>query len=371
MQGLVNNVVYVIFLSAAEDILKKHAAIPKSTVLLANILPCLAVKLIAPYLVRTVSYTTMVFSALCLAVSALTTVAWLDAIELKFLGVVFASASSGLGETCFLALTSHYASDVVVAWSSGTGAAGLVGALYYLVMCTVLRLSMRLSLTIALLLPAAMGAAYLFLLEAPPAPKAAELLEDAPAPVPAPATYAQLIAPLLLPYVLPLFLVALAEYTINQSVFFALLYPLEETPFAEYGSHYVTYQAVYQAGIFVGRTFGRSAAVGSIWPFAALQWAVLAVLASETVAPLLLPTIYPVFGLVLLEGLVGGAAYVNTFCDITASVPKAHADFSMAFAGVSVSLGITVAGFGCLVLEPVLCASNRICRAVRASPPSI
>ncbi|KAK9395476.1 battenin [Crotalus adamanteus] len=48
------------------------------------------------------------------------------------MGVVLASLSSGLGEITFLALTSFFNSAVVSAWSSGTGGAGLIGALSYL-----------------------------------------------------------------------------------------------------------------------------------------------------------------------------------------------------------------------------------------------
>lgn len=65
---------------------------------------------------------------------------------MSLIGVVFASMSSGLGELCYLALSSHYKKysfyslfntlhylcrSSIAAWSSGTGGAGLIGSLAY------------------------------------------------------------------------------------------------------------------------------------------------------------------------------------------------------------------------------------------------
>jgi len=45
---------------------------------------------------------------------------------------MMASLSSGLGELTFLMLSSFYRLQMVSAWSSGTGGAGLLGALLFL-----------------------------------------------------------------------------------------------------------------------------------------------------------------------------------------------------------------------------------------------
>ena len=47
------------------------------------------------------------------------------------LGVVCASIASGLGEYSFLQLASYFDSNVISTWSSGTGGAGVFGALIY------------------------------------------------------------------------------------------------------------------------------------------------------------------------------------------------------------------------------------------------
>lgn len=48
---------------------------------------------------------------------------------MSFVGIVSASLSSGLGEVTFLSYSSKFHRSVVSGWSSGTGAAGLVGEL--------------------------------------------------------------------------------------------------------------------------------------------------------------------------------------------------------------------------------------------------
>ena len=53
---------------------------------------------------------------------------------------------------------------------------------------------------------------------------------------------------------LPLFLVYVAEYTINQGVSPTLLFPLEESPFTRFRAFYPAYNAIYQVGVFISRS---------------------------------------------------------------------------------------------------------------------
>ena len=46
-------------------------------------------------------------------------------------GVVCASIASGLGEYSFLQLASYFDANVISTWASGTGGAGVFGALSY------------------------------------------------------------------------------------------------------------------------------------------------------------------------------------------------------------------------------------------------
>lgn len=384
-----NNVIYVIFLSAAGDLLQNEPSVGKSSVLLADIVPCIFVKLIAPHFIRVIPYWFLVMTCVLCALLSLSTVALFDALWLRMVGIVLASAGSGLGETCFLALTTHYHPQVVVAWSSGTGAAGIIGALYYLVLSTWWDLSMRTALFIACLLPLQMAFAYFVLLrpehrvvaewEQGPdedgdsedcreiSNSASTTASDTPESVRSNSRFSLherllMIKPLVVRYILPLFLVYWAEYVINSSVFFSLLYPLTTSPFREYRQYYPTYLTLYQVGVFISRTFGRSLSVANSWIFAGLQMLMLLTLSLETVYGFI-GNVWVIFCLILVEGLLGGAAYVNTFCNITHQVPKSQVEFSMAVTGIADSTGIGLAGLVCLLYEPFLCGHNPICRA--------
>lgn len=47
---------YSVFLSATEDILRRESDVPKSSILLAAILPALFIKVVAPYFMNFFSY---------------------------------------------------------------------------------------------------------------------------------------------------------------------------------------------------------------------------------------------------------------------------------------------------------------------------
>lgn len=62
-------------------------------------------------------------------------------IPIRLVGVMMASLSSGLGEQTFLMLSSFYRLQMVSAWSSGTGGAGLLGSLLFLALTSWIGLS--------------------------------------------------------------------------------------------------------------------------------------------------------------------------------------------------------------------------------------
>ena len=68
-------------------------------------------------------------------------------------GVACASISSGFGEITILQLTSFYSKHTVSAWSSGTGAAGVLGALSYAGLTGPLGVNPRTAILILLFIP--------------------------------------------------------------------------------------------------------------------------------------------------------------------------------------------------------------------------
>lgn len=139
--GLCNNFSYVVMLSAAHDILS-HDRVPRNqshvdpgptalphnsssrfdcnsvstaAVLLADILPTLVIKLLAPFGLHLLPYSPRVLvSGLC-AAGSFVLVAFSHSVGTSLCGVVLASISSGLGEVTFLSLTAFYP-RAVISW---------------------------------------------------------------------------------------------------------------------------------------------------------------------------------------------------------------------------------------------------------------
>ncbi|KAL8689855.1 MAG: hypothetical protein Q9218_004564 [Villophora microphyllina] len=393
--GLINNVLYVIILSAALDLVGPN--VPKAVVLLADILPSFLMKLCAPYFIHVVPYSLRVIlfalaSAWGMLLIALTP-SYTDggAITTKMAGVVLASLSSGAGELSFLGLTHYYGDMSLAAWGSGTGGAGLIGAGAYAIATTTIGMSVQSSLLASSFLPVIMLLSFFLILQRVPTrhrtrteqhedysavdgnDNASEredqgLLSDplggsaasGKAPGNSSASWAKNFARnlrrsrgLLVP-ILPLFLVYVAEYMINQSVAPTLLFPLKSTPFTQYRSFYPTYATIYQLGVFVSRSSLPFLRIHALYPPSILQIANLLLLTCQSLFSFL-PSVYIVFAIVFWEGLLGGLVYVNTYAEIRDRVPNDEREFALGATTVSDSAGITVAGLLGLGVETFLC----------------
>ncbi|KAF9570088.1 battenin CLN3 protein [Mortierella alpina] len=161
----INNLIYVVILSAAVDLV--GAEVPKGIVLLADITPSLLIKMIAPYFVHRIPYPVRVVFCASLSFSAVVLISMAQTISVRLIGVMMASLSSGLGELTFLMLSSFYPLKMVSAWSSGTGGAGLLGALLFLALTSWIGLSIPRTLDVVAMFPISMLVAYFVLLTSP------------------------------------------------------------------------------------------------------------------------------------------------------------------------------------------------------------
>lgn len=383
--GLVNNVLYVVILSAAIDLVGPEA--PKAIVLLADVLPSFLIKLACPFFIQRISYPVRMASLIALSSVGMLTIAFSSTVVLRLAGVVLASLSSGLGETSFLALTHFYEDWSLPGFSSGTGGAGLVGSFAFLVMTTWVGLSVRTSLVVFSVVPFSFWATYALLL--PHATAKYERLDadgesdgtlmghpDSPgdveelankhnaAPMEFPRSGKELmnsmrvtlnrIKPLFVPFMLPLVLVYLAEYLINQGISPTLLFPLEEMPFSRYRDAYVTYGTLYQLGVLISRSSSPFFRVRKIYYPSILQ-AVNTFICILQSLFVIIPNIYILFILMFYEGLLGGLAYVNTYLLVTETVPLQEREFALGAVGMSDSAGVVLSGLISLWLEKSLC----------------
>jgi len=142
--GLINNVLFVIILSAALDLV--GPLLPKAIVLLADIVPSLFVKLIAPYFIHLVPYRIRILILVAISFVGMQLVAWQPTLPGRLFGVILASISAGLGELSFLGMTHYYGEFAVPFWGSGTGAAGLLGAGMYVCATSWMGLSVEASI---------------------------------------------------------------------------------------------------------------------------------------------------------------------------------------------------------------------------------
>lgn len=144
-------------MSAAHDILS-GSGLSKGVVLLADILPSVLAKLMMTRLVGRVEYQGLIRACVLLTALSLLVVAFGTRVAVSLLGVVLASASSGMGESAFLSLATQYTAEqgVLVGWASGTGMAGLFGASAYALLTSVFGISPRATLLLALGFPLAM-----------------------------------------------------------------------------------------------------------------------------------------------------------------------------------------------------------------------
>ncbi|CAD5124405.1 unnamed protein product [Dimorphilus gyrociliatus] len=358
--------------------------ISTGAILLADILPTVIIKLTAPFYMQKIPYNIRVRLVCLFAAGSFIIVALSKNLGLSLFGVVCASLSSGFGEITFLSMTSFYNKKVVSTWSSGTGMAGLAGALSYVGLLSA-GLTPKNTLLLMLVVPAIFLLTYELLLYKlhnvsryraesslilPTEENAAEnspfLFDDDidndirqerkshENIVSLFCTNARLIKGLILPYMLPLAIVYFAEYFINQALFELLQFHSKLT----FSEQYRWYQALYQAGVFISRSSVNLIRIRYLWLMPVLQTVNLVLLLCQTFFHFI-PSVWIVMILIAYEGLLGGAAYVNTFYSMTEEVPEENLEFCLGVATVSDSLGITIAGFVSLPVHNAICSRLR------------
>lgn len=376
--GLCNNYAYVVMLSAAFDILNKEVSPhnvtvdphppnntrcnPTSTgaILLADILPALFIKLTAPFF--NINTSVQVATVVLLSCSSFLMTSFTIAKWMSFLGVVCAALGSGLGEITFLAYSSHFDTDVISTWSSGTGGAGVLGAFSYAAMASVL--TPETTLLVMLCVPVLLAISFWGILVHPK--------KDSRRPIAVPdeeplllscsgcseeeegtLTFVQklkLMKPLL-KFMIPLGFVYFAEYFINQGLLELIVFRNITLTHKE---QYRWLQVMYQVGVLISRSSVNIVQIRKLWLLPILQFANVAFIFSEAYS-LYLPSFWIVVVVVLYEGLLGGAAYVNTFYRISKDVAPQHREFSLRIASLADSTGIALAGAVALPVHDAMC----------------
>ena len=377
--GLVNNIIYVIFLSAASDIF--HGL--EGLVLIADIIPALFSKSLSPYI--NLPYDTRFAICVFLSISALLLNTFHN-IDASLSGVVLASFSSGLGEASFLALSSQYP-KAITGWFSGTGMAGLAGSFLYFFFTTVCRLSKPTTMLIFAPAPLALFFAYYTGLRKTNTESVESLVQnDIQMKMETLQDKFKIVSYAVVPFMIPLFLVYYSEYVINQGVLPTIIFEVNENSFFKKGrDYYVVYQMLYQVGVFISRSsvsFYRIPHYKYLYLLSGLQFVNVWILIAQSMFRYM--GFYPVCLVILYEGLLGGSTYANAFAclldfnpvgedaayeqvvdlDVEEEVDavildtngKSVREFLMGAVSLADTFGITVSGFTSLFLAPFLCS---------------
>ncbi|XP_034237783.1 battenin-like isoform X3 [Thrips palmi] len=369
--GLCNNYGYVVMISAAYDILHKNFLaearpmpgprqcnyLSTGAILLADILPSLVIKFLSPFLPLWINLRMSV--VVVNNVLGFLLVAFASELWVALAGVAAMSLAQGLGEASLLAYTAFFKDkSVVTMWSSGTGAAGVLGAVSYLGLTTLL--SPRDALLIMNVVPAAVALAFWVLLVRPridvkedKAVKQPDKVRDGVPMFSSTASFVDKLGdiPPLFKYIFPLFAVYLFEYFINQGLYELIRY---ESEWLTQAQQYKMFQALYQIGVFVSRTSGGYVPMERTWILAVLQGLNVVYFTLEAVYRMS-GSVWVVAVLVVWEGLLGGAAYVRTFFCISTKVVPEKREFSMAMSSVADALGIFTAGLVAIPAHNLLC----------------
>ena len=163
--GLLNNLTYVVNNAGAGDILPDSIAV----IYIINTLPELALKATAPFWWHCATYKTKVrITGCCFSINLVLVSAGLGfPVWAQLLGVALSDLGGGLGEASVLALSQFYDRPGVMlsAWSSGTGAAGVVGYLLSMFVLPLLPVAGR--LVLATCIVCGYWTAFFWMLEAP------------------------------------------------------------------------------------------------------------------------------------------------------------------------------------------------------------
>uniref|UniRef100_A0A915Q206 Battenin n=1 Tax=Setaria digitata TaxID=48799 RepID=A0A915Q206_9BILA len=395
--GLCNNFAYVIMLSAAEDILSvedsrkasskgmddpcqssvahRHCQ-PLSTgsVLLANIIPSLVIKIFYPFVMHRVCFGMRHLFIVLLQISSFLVVAFSKNVTMSLIGVALASIGAGAGEVTFLSLTTYFSYNVVGAWSSGTGGAGIFGSFAYAMLTdkNLLGLTPQNSLLLMLIVPLTFAFTYWKLLPLPVDIHRVSICKLSTYIVPyrndssgeVVPTIAQqsfkdkLITakPLVFKYMFPFAVVYFAEYFVNQGLLELLVFDCAHGFGIGQHGQYRWYQVLYQLGVFLSRSSVEFIQISpSFIPLIPILQTVNAVVLFLDALKQFMPHVIIVFIIVFYEGLLGGAAYVNIFRLLHKSIPLEGKEFSLGFVSMSDSFGIVCAGFLAIPAHNFIC----------------
>ncbi|XP_063981515.1 battenin isoform X2 [Diachasmimorpha longicaudata] len=378
MLGLCNNYGYVVVLTAAHDILvskfgsndhdKTNSSITNTTIdsrgcnavstgaiLLADIVPCLLVKLMVPFLPFFV-HIRMATCVLC-SIAGFLAVSLGESQWITVFGVILTSISSGLGEVSIVSYSHKFGKESIASWSSGTGGAGIIGAFSYTGLTMIM--SSENALLAMLIVPVIQAIAFWLLMVHPeerPIVKYGIDSQEEIVKMPKKSIPEKFqLLPKLLVYLIPLTLVYFFEYFINMGLYELIQF---DGIWLSHSEQYRWLQVDYQIGVFISRSSATFITFKKVWLMAILQGLNVILFSTEAIF-FFIPNIWIIFVVTFWEGLLGGGAYVNTFYSMVQTIPAEDLKDSLGIVTMADSLGITLAGWTAMEAHSAICKLPR------------
>ncbi|KAK0162235.1 hypothetical protein PV327_008587 [Microctonus hyperodae] len=324
-------------------------------ILLADIVPSLIVKFTVPFLPFYINFRmaacviTQIVGFLCVSYS---NIQWLTIV-----GVALTSFSSGLGEVTLMSHCHKYHRENIVAWSSGTGGAGIIGSFSYAGLRTIV--STDQTLLIMLVVPILEAIAFWIIIAKPNndtivrhGMSSQEQIISTPKKT---IKEKFKLLPGLVAFIVPLTLVYLFEYFINQGIHELVQF---DNIWLNHAEQYRWLQADYQIGVFISRSSAIFFSFKRVWLMAVFQLLNVVVFTTEAIF-FYIPSIWIVFAFTFWEGLLGGGAYVNTYYNMADTVPSENLRESLGIVTMSDAIGITIAGWLAMPVHTAICKLPR------------
>lgn len=353
--GLINNFTFVVFITAAEEIIQGYAGV----ILLCTVVPGFLSRLLLSFYVERVPYGLRIGIVSVSSTFFVLIVALSSSIPIQLLSLVLQAAIGALGEISFLALTARFSDSVVGAWASGTGASGIAGAGAYVFCRDIVRLSSSGTLIACSGFPLLMIVIYQGVLvkssSFEPLPPDDNQEDDCLAPeaedlnIP---TKREFFRTLVLTYMIPLVVVYFAEYTINEGVLGTLTKFRNDKEY-EVDKIYTQLQFTYQVAVFIARSSIFVIQIHTLWIMPILQLLNVFALVFSSMF-VLLPSAAAAFLIIFWEGLLGGLTYVNAFYRIKRETPPHLKEWALGTATVGDAAGISLAALVSIWLEKAI-----------------
>ncbi|KAF0314730.1 Battenin [Amphibalanus amphitrite] len=353
--GFGNNFTYWVLITAAVDILARTGA---QALLVAETLPAASISISALFFLK-LPVNVRVFLVVSLCLTSYLALAFSAHVWLDFAGVLCASVSRGFSDITFLSYAGQYERDVLSTWSSGTGAATFVGPLIYSAMVSAGFSPRRVLLTMVTV-PIMMGLSFWVILGRPqpsePGLQMKQLQARSMQPVEDSIKTRMLqrlrIMQTAFKLILPLCVFYLEMYFIGSGLLELIYFTggVWLTPSQQY-SWYIT---IHCFGVMVARSGHKWFHTDKLWLPVIYQSMVLVFLLSEAHFRFL-PSVWIMFGILLIQGLVEGTEFKSTMFKIYNEVDEADREECLAMMPVAFFFPAVMSGLAAIPAHTALC----------------